>query len=52
MYTDSVIPLITAVDLYKDIVDDTQRWFDTSDYDESREKTITYRKNKNRFDER
>ena len=52
MNTNSVIPLYT--DVYKDIGDDVEKCFSTSNYDEGRRKRpfLVGKKQSNRFDER
>ena len=44
--TDSFFMHIKAEDFYKDIVDDVERWFDTSNYDEKDKRPLPIGKNK------
>ena len=46
MDTDSFVIHIKTEDFYKDIADDVERWFDTSNYDENYERPIPTGKNK------
>ena len=46
MGTDSFIIYIETEDFYKDIANDVERWFDTSNYDENDERPIPIGKNK------
>ena len=46
MDTDSFVIHIKTEDFYKDIADDVERWFDTSNYDEKDERTLPTGKNK------
>ena len=46
MDTDSFIIHIKTEDFYKDIASDVEKWFDTSNYDESDKRTHPIRKNK------
>ena len=46
MDTDSFVIHIKTEDFYKDIADDVERWFDTSNYDEKDERPIPTVKNK------
>ena len=46
MDTDSFVMHIKTEDFYKDIADDVERWFDTSNYDEKDERPIPTVKNK------
>ena len=43
MDTDSFIMHIKTEDFYKDIADDVERWFDTSNYDELRNESQSLR---------
>ena len=43
---DSSVIYIETEDFYKDIVNDVQRWFDTSNYDENDERLLPVGKNK------
>ena len=43
---DSSVIYIETEDFYKDIVNDVQRWFDTSNYDENDERPLPIGKNK------
>ena len=36
MHTDSFVVHIKTEDFYKDIANDVERWFDTSNYDENK----------------
>ena len=36
MHTDSFVVYIKTEDFYKDIANDVERWFDTSNYDENK----------------
>ena len=45
--TDSFLIYIETEDFYKDITNDVERWFDTSNYDENDERLLTIGKNKN-----
>ena len=47
MDTDSFIMDIKTDDFYKDIADDVDNWFDTSNYDEKDKKPLEIGKNKN-----
>ena len=47
MDTDSFIIHIKTEDFYKDIANDVERWFDTSNYDENGERPLPIGKNKN-----
>ena len=47
MDTDSFIIYIETEDFYKDIANDVERWFDTSNYDENDERPLPIRENKN-----
>ena len=50
MDTDSFVIHIKTDDFYKDIVDDVEKWFDTSNYSEDDEKQLPIRiLKKNRF---
>ena len=44
--TDSIIINIKAEDFYKDIANDVQKWFGTSDYDKNDERALPIGKNK------
>ena len=44
--TDSFIIHIKTEDFYKDIANDVERWFDTSNYDENDERPLPIGKNK------
>ena len=46
MDTESFILLIITEDFYKDIADDIERWFDTSNYDENGDRPLPIGKNK------
>ena len=46
MDTDSFVMNIKTEDFYKDIADDVERWFDTSNYDEKDERPLPIGKNK------
>ena len=46
MDTDSFVIHIKTEDFYKDIADDVEKWFDTSNYDEKDERPIPTVKNK------
>ena len=46
MDTDSFVMRIKTEDFYKDIADDVERWFDTSNYDEKVERPLPIGKNK------
>ena len=46
MDTDSFVIHIKTEDFYKDIADDVERWFDTSNYDEKDERPLPTGKNK------
>ena len=46
MDTDSFVMHIKTEDFYKDIADDVERWFDTSNYDEKDERPLPTGKNK------
>ena len=46
MDTDSFFIHIETEDFYKDIADDVQKWFDTSNYDENNERPLPIGKNK------
>ena len=45
-HTDSFIMHIKTEDFYKDIANDVERWFDTSNYDEKDNRPLLIRKNK------
>ena len=47
MNTDSFVIYIKTEDFYKDIADDVERWFDTSNYDENGKRPLSIGKNKN-----
>ena len=47
MDTDSFIICIETEDFYKNIADDSERWFDTSNYDENDKNPLPIGKNKN-----
>ena len=47
MDTDSFIIYIKAGDFYKDIANDVEKWFDTSNYDKDDKKPLPRGKNKN-----
>ena len=44
--TDSLIIDIKSKDFYKDIANDVEKWFDTSNYDESDKRLLPISKNK------
>ena len=46
MDTDSFIIYVETEDFYKDIANDVERWFDTSNYDENDERPLSIGKNK------
>ena len=46
MDTDSFIIYIETEDFYKDIADDVEKWFDTSNYDENDKRPLPIGKNK------
>ena len=46
MDTDSFIMHIKTEDFYKDIANDVERWFDTSNYDEKDNRRLPIGKNK------
>ena len=46
MDTDSFIILVKTEDFYKDIANDVEKWFDTSNYDESDKRPLPIGKNK------
>ena len=46
MDTDSFIINIETEDFYKDIVNDVERWFDTSNYDKNDKRRLPIAKNK------
>ena len=46
MDTDSFIIHIIIKDFYKDIANDVERWFDTSNYDENDDRPLAIGKNK------
>ena len=43
--TDSLVIHIETEDFYKDITDDVEKWFDTSNYDENDERALPIGKN-------
>ena len=43
--TDSFVIYIKAEDFYKDIANDVERWFDTSNFDENDERPLPVGKN-------
>ena len=45
MDTDSFVMHIKTEDFYKDIADDVERWFDTSNYDEKDKRPLPFGKN-------
>ena len=45
--TDSLIIYIITEDVFADISDDVERWFDTSNYDENDKRPLPIGKNKN-----
>ena len=47
MDTDSFIIIINTEDFYKDIANDVERWFDTSNYDKNDKRPLPVGKNKN-----
>ena len=47
MDTDSFVIYIDTEEFYKDIANDVERWFDTSNYDENDERPLPIRENKN-----
>ena len=49
MDTDSFIIYIQTEDFYKDIANDVEKWFDTSNYDESNKRPLPIGKNKKRI---
>ena len=46
MDTDNFVMYIKTEDFYKDIADDVERWFDTSNYDENNKRLLPIGKNK------
>ena len=46
MDTNSFVIYIKTEDFYKDIANDVERWFDTSNYDENDERQLLIGKNK------
>ena len=46
MDTDSFVIYIKTEDFYKDIANDVERWFDTSNYDKNDERPLPIGKNK------
>ena len=44
--TDSLVIYIETEDFYKDIADDIEKWFDSSNYDENDERPLPIGKNK------
>ena len=46
MDTDSFLTYIKTEDFYKDITNDVERWFDTSNYDENDERPLPICNNK------
>ena len=46
MDTDSFIIIIKTEDFYKDIANDVERWFDTSNYDKNDKRPLPIGKNK------
>ena len=46
MDTDGFVIYIETEDSYKDIADDNERWFNTSNYDENDKRTLPIGKNK------
>ena len=50
MDTDSFVIYIKTEYFYKDIANDVERWFDTSDYDKNDERTLLIGKNKRVID--
>ena len=46
MDTDSFVIYIETEDFYKDIADDVERWFDTSNFDENDKRPLRIGKNK------
>ena len=46
MDTDSFIIQIKTEDLFKDIANDVEKWFDTSNYDDNDERPLPISKNK------
>ena len=46
MDTDSFVIRIISEDLYKDIANDVEKWFNTSNYDEDDKRTLPTGKNK------
>ena len=46
MDTDGFVIHIETEDFYKDIANDVERWFDTSDYDENDKRPLPIGKNK------
>ena len=46
MDTDSFVIYIKTKDFYKDIANDVEKWFDTSNYDENDERPLPVGKNK------
>ena len=47
MGTDSFVIYLKTEDFYKDIADDVERWFDTSNVDENDQRPVPIGKNKN-----
>ena len=47
MDTDSFVIRIISEDFYKDIANDVEKWFNTSNYDEDDKRTLPTGKNKN-----
>ena len=46
MYTDSFVIYVKTEDFYKDIIDDVEKWFDTSNYSKDDKRPLPIRKNK------
>ena len=46
MDTDSFVIRIISEDFYKDIANDVEKWFNTSNYDEDDKRTLPTGKNK------
>ena len=45
--TDSIIAYILSEDFHRDVDDDVERWFDTSNFDENYKRPLLIGKNKN-----
>ena len=46
MYTDSFVIMIEADDFFKDINNDVEKWFDTSNFDKNDNRLLLFDKNK------